>query len=108
MTSVKRCASNPGGYPGTETAHDAPGTTCSLVLLECVLRVLGVRAGKVSQISKCLLVTENRDMLPPVGDRKPKENFEQGDGIKQAYYSWFLLFIRLEAGTKCSRRITKQ
>lgn len=82
MTSVKGCASNPGGYPGTKMAYDAPETTCSLVLLECVLRVLEVRSGKVSQILKCLLVTENRDMLPPVGDRKPKENFEQGDGIK--------------------------
>lgn len=48
------------------------------------------------QILKGLLVTKNKGMLPPVGDRKPMKNSDQGDGVKYACCSWFLLFIILE------------
>lgn len=60
------------------------------------MRAVGTEAGEVSQILKSLLVTKNRDMLPPVGDKKPMENLEQRDGIKYTCCSWFLLPIVLE------------
>lgn len=70
-----------------------------------------MEAGEVSQILENLLVTKNGDMLPPVGDRKPKEIFDQGDGIKCICCSWllwlWLLFVRLEVSEKSSRRMTE-
>lgn len=72
---------------------DAPRTTC---LHPCVVRAVGTQAGEVSQILKSLLVTKNKGMLPPVGDKKPTKNSDQGDGVKYACCSWFLLFIILE------------
>ena len=78
---------------------------------------MGMEARKVNQILKGLLITKNGDMLPPVGDRKPKEIFDQGDGIKYICCSWLLWllllwwwwwwFVRLEVRENSSRRMTE-
>ena len=57
---------------------------------------MGIKAGEESQSLKSLLLTKNRDTLPPMGNRKPIENLDQRDGVKYACCSWFLLFVVLE------------